>query len=334
MSSVRTIAQQAGVSIATVSRVLNNHPRVSDEVRRRVLEVANATRYQPTVGRKSTINIAFMYTGNASLGSAFDAALMEGMASGMEEYGYDLMVLDGVRVRQPEETFTQMFLRKGVRGVILRSSATSRQPAIDIADEGFPAVVLGDRFEHAGLRFVGSDSSRASAEAIRHLIELGHRDIGIVTNIEDDCDHLDRRRGYHTAMDDAGLPHPNTRVYRTPAHRVGGETFLNRFVSMHDRPTALYFVDPIAGFAALNRAQVLGMRVPEDLSIVGFDDHEWRFMARPKMTAVCQDAVALGRLAFTELNALIEHPDLPPRPPICPAWLEVHDSTGPPPEAG
>ncbi|MEM7577197.1 MAG: LacI family DNA-binding transcriptional regulator [Planctomycetota bacterium] len=332
MSSVREIAQKAGVSITTVSRVLNNHPRVSEEARRRVLSAANKSRYQPTVGRRSTVNIALMYTGGLAVGSAFDAALMEGMSSGMEEFGYDLMVLDGQRARQPEETYSQLFMRKGVRGVILRSSMTSRTPAVEIADEGFPAVVLGDRFPHPSMTFVGTDSTAASSLAIQHLIDLGHRDIGVVTNIEDDCDHLDRIDGYHTTMEAAGLPHDASLVFRSPAHRVGGEAFINRFVSMpaNARPTALYFVDPIAGLAALNRARTLGVRVPEDLSIVGFDDHEWRFLARPHLTAVCQDAVALGRSAFSVLNQLIERPDEPAQPESKPAWLEVHDSTGPP----
>ncbi|MEM1097699.1 MAG: LacI family DNA-binding transcriptional regulator [Planctomycetota bacterium] len=332
MSNVREIAQKAGVSITTVSRVLNNSPRVSDQARQRVLAAANQSRYQPTVGRRSTVNIALMYTGGLAVGSAFDAALMEGMTSGMEEFGYDLMVLDGMRARQPEETYSQMFMRKGVRGVILRSSMTSRGPAVEIADEGFPAVVLGDRFPHPSMTFVDSDSTPASSQAVQHLIDLGHRDIGVVTNIEDDCDHLDRLAGYHATMEEAGLPHDASRVFRSPAHRVGGEAFINRFASMprENRPTALYFVDPIAGLAALNRARSVGLSVPGDLSLVGFDDHEWRFLARPHMTAVCQDAIALGRAAFSVLNQLIDRPDVPSVHEAKPAWLEVHGSTGPP----
>ncbi|MEM7627393.1 MAG: LacI family DNA-binding transcriptional regulator [Planctomycetota bacterium] len=330
MSSVRDIAKQTGVSITTVSRVLNNHPRVSTAVRDRVLAAANRSRYRPKVGRRSTVNIALIYTGALSVGSAFDAALMEGMTTGMEEYGFDLIVLDGKRLRQPGESYSQVFLRKGIRGVILRSSTTARQPAIEIADEGFPAVVLGDRFDHPSVTFVGANSIGASQQAIEHLIDLGHRRIGVVTNVEDDCDHLDRLAGYHAAMEAAGLEHGDGLVYRTPAHRVGGEAFMNRFASLANAPTALYFVDPIAGVAALNRAQNLGLRVPEDLSIVGFDDHEWRFMSRPKLTAVCQDAMSLGRSAFAALNQLIDPPDVPTEVEIKPAWLEVHGSTAPP----
>lgn len=330
MSNVRTIAHEAGVSITTVSRVLNNHPRVSAASRDKVLTIANRTGYQPNVGRKSTINIALIYTGHWSVGSAFDAAVMEGMTEGMEQFGYDLMVLDYKQARQNRETFSQLCLRKGIRGAILRSSIDSRGPAREIADEGFPAVVLGDRFDYPGLTFIGSDSATASREAIQHLIDLGHGEIGLVTNVEDDHDHLERLRGYREAMQAAGLDHNEDRVFRSPAHRIGGETFINRFVTMPNRPTALYFADPIPSLAALNRAQTLGLSVPGDLSIVGFDDHEWRFMARPKMTSVCQDAIALGRTAFAALNQMIEHPDHDVDAAAKPAWLEVHGSTGPP----
>ena len=331
MSSVRQIAKQAGVSITTVSRVLNNHPRVSAAAREKVMAAANEARYLPTVGRRSTVNIALLYAGSPEVGSAFDAALMEGMASGMEEFGYDLMVLDGSRVRQSSESYGQVFLQKGIRGVIVRSSASSRYIAKEILGEGVPAVVLGDRFEHDSATFVGSDSVVASREAIEHLIGLGHRKIGVVTNIEDDCDHLDRLQGYYEAMEQAGLEHGEKLIFRTPAHRQGGEAFMNRFASMADRPTALYFVDPFAGLAALNRAYALGLSIPDDLSIVGFDDHEWRFISRPRMTAVCQDAIALGRSAFRVLNQRIDHgPHAELAIDTKPAWLEVHDTTCPP----
>ncbi len=330
MSNVRSIAKEAGVSITTVSRVLNNHPRVSAAARSKVLAAANRSGYQPTVGRKSTVNIALIYTGDLAIGSAFDAALMEGMTRAMDEFGYDLMVLDYRRSRQLGETFTQMCLRKGVRGAILRSSTKARRPAIEIADEGFPAVVLGDRFDHPSLSFVGSESVTASSQAVQHLIDLGHRHIGMVTNVEDDCDHLDRQRAFYETMHAAGLKHGESCVYRSPAHRAAGEAFINRLVAMPQRPTALFFADPIPGLAAISRAQELGLSVPGDLSIVGFDDHEWRYLALPKMTAVCQDAIALGRSAFEALHQKIEYPARIARVQTKPAWFEVHGSTGPP----
>src|SRR5579872_6513677 len=122
MASVRLIAKRSGVSITTVSRVLNNHPQVSERVRRLVLAASNEAGYKHTTARRSNTNLAIVYTGENSLGSTFDAALMSGIARAMEQDHCDLVVLDANRSRLGNESFTQMFMRKGIRGAILRTT--------------------------------------------------------------------------------------------------------------------------------------------------------------------------------------------------------------------
>lgn len=332
MSSVRDIAKAAGVSPATVSRVLNNHPTVSEDARNRVLAVANESRYVAKVGRRSTTNIAFMYAGESSLGSPYDAALMRGMSLGMEEYGYDLMILDGRRARQPDESFTHMFLRKGVRGAVLRTDTRSASVCEVIAGEGFPCVVVGERFDNPDVSFIYGDSRESSREVIEHLIGLGHKNIAIVMNVVDDSDHSDRLEGYRQAMTDHGLSIEARHVIRTPANLEGGTQALRRAVALSDRPTALFFADPMAAVGAINEANAINMRIPEELSIVGFDDGEMRHAVYPKMTAVCQDAAAIGREAFDLLHEMLETGPGPAisRQSCLPTWLEVHGSSSPP----
>lgn len=333
MASVREIAKRSGVSTATVSRVLNNHPRVSDEAREKVLAVANRERYIPTVGRRSTTNIAFLYTGESSLGSPFDGALMQGMSQRMEEYGFDLMILEGRRARLPNETFTHMFLRKGVRGAVLRTNERTHGLCEAIAEEGFPCVVVGDRFENPRVNFIYSDSRSASGEAVEHLIGLGHRRIGAFANLVDDSDHADRLLGYRDAHEAAGLPVDEALVVRTHAHLEGGAQGLRRIMALADRPTALFVADPMAAVGALNEAQSMGLRVPSELSIVGFDDGEARYSVYPKMSAVCQEALAIGAEAFDVLHQLLD--PVADAPTVnrrtLPAWFEIHESTAPGP---
>lgn len=325
MSSVRTIARKAGVSITTVSRVLNNHPQVSDEVRQRVISVSNKSGYTHAVGRKSTTNIAMLYTGENSLCSPFDGAILHGMSQGMEEHGYDLMVLDARRSRNPGESLSQMMIRKGVRGAVVRTTSPTRAVVEQLSDEGFPFVVVADRFESDKVSYVYSDSRQTSCEAVEHLIGLGHRQIAVATNNIDDSDHLDRLAGYRQAMEQAGIELDERMVLRTPANREGGIQLLRRVMSRPDRPTALFLADPAVAIGLLQEARRSGVRVPEDLSVVGFDDADLRYMVSPELTAVCQDAIALGREAFMALHASLEgatevvHKALP-------TWLEVHAS--------
>lgn len=333
MANIRHIAKQAGVSATTVSRVLNNHPQVSASVRARVMAVTNEIGYVPTIGRKSTSNIALVYTGVSSLGSPFDAALMFGMSGGMEEYGYDLMILDARRARQPGETYTQMFVRKGIRGAILRTTAQARSVCEAIADEGFPCVVVGDRFESPSVSFVYSDSRETSREAVEHLIGLGHRRIAICLNVVDDSDHADRLAGYRQAHADHGLEVDRKLILRVPANREGGMQLMRRLMTMPDRPTAVFITDPLTALGAMGEARKLGVEIPRDLSVVGFDDAEMRYGMYPELTAICQDAAALGREAFAALYGMLDQPDgAPVVKKALRTWLEVHASTGPRPE--
>ena len=295
-----------------------------------MVAATNEAGYVASVGRKSTTNIALVYTGEVSLGSPFDAAMMAGMGRGMEEYGYDLMILDVRRARLPHESYSQMFLRKGIRGVVLRTTAQTRHVCEAIANEGFPSIVIGDRFERENVSFVDCASQTPSREAVEHLIGLGHRRIAIAINVVDDSDHADRLDGYREALTDHGIEVDEKLIMRAPAYRGGGVQVMRRLGTMVDPPTALYLTDPITAVGAVNEARKMGIRIPEDLSLVGFDDGEVRFGLSPEMSAVCQDAAALGGEAFTALNQMLEAPNgVPVVRKTLRAWFEIHDSTGP-----
>jgi DNA-binding LacI/PurR family transcriptional regulator len=328
MSTVRDIAKQTGVSIATVSRVLNNHPSVSDELRNRVMEAANSRRYVSNIGKRDTSNIAYVYTGDASLGSPFDSAVLEGLYEAMADSNLNLMILDVRRTRRNGEDYSQMFQRLGIRGAVLRTTHGSRTTCENIIAQNFPAVVVGDRLEGAESSCVSCESRTASREAVEHLVSLGHRRIAISVNIIEDSDHQERLDGYREAHRDHGIEIDDKLIMRAPGNRQGGSQLIRRIVTAVDRPTAIYITDPMTAIGAMNQAQKMGLCIPNDISILGFDDTELRHLAVPTMTAVCQDARGLGREACRVLSELIKAKrPLENKPPA--AWLEVHESTGP-----
>lgn len=333
MASIRDLAKELKLSPATVSRALNNNPLVAAEVRQRVLNAANKLQYVPTIGRRETMNIAFAYAGDRSIGSPFDAALMEGLTDRMEAGGFDLLILDVKRAVHPRETFSHMFRRKGIRGAVLRTTTAAKDLCIQIAEEGFPCVVVGESFDRDGISFVRSDSLSSSRDAVNHLIDLKHEKIAIVVNQVDDSDHLDRIAGYREAMTNRGLKLDDRLIFRIPAKREGGIQLIRRLAAMPDRPTALFFADPLPAIGAMMEAQNIGWHIPRDISIIGFDDAELRFMVNPTMTAICQDARELGRMAFESLTLLFsqkgrELQNSSVRRTL-PTQLECHGSTGP-----
>jgi len=269
------------------------------------------------------------------------------MALGMEEFGFDLMVLDARRARRRHETYSQMFMRKGIRGAVLRTTAQTIDICRTISGEGFPSVVVGSRIDAPTVSYIYSDSRKTSQEAVEHLIGLGHRRIAICLNIVDDSDHADRLAGYKAALASADIDFDEKLLVRAPALREGGAQLIRRLMGMSPQPTAVFITDPHTAVGALTEARKAGVRVPDDLSVVGFDDAELRYTVYPEMTSVCQDAVAMGREAFSVLNETLgENPvsttydqKAAPRAQNTQAihrslrtWLEVHDSAGPAPQ--
>jgi len=331
--TIRQVAESAGVSIATVSRVINNNPSVTGEIRDKVLEAVNTCGYVPNVGRRTTTFLALVYACPFSLGSSYDVALIEGMGQAMVTCNLDLVILNPARDRNSEESFTQYFLRKGVRGVILRSTIEGRPICEEIAEENFPAIVVGDHFDHPALSFVYADSFATSKQAVEHLISLGHRKIAFASNEFDDGDHVDRYRGYCEAMQEHGVELDESLVFRVPAHRPDGAQLLRNLMGSVSPPSAVYVTDPSVAVGLLNEARSMKMEIPKDLSVVGFDDRDTRDYVYPKMSSVCQDAKQLGYEAFLELaRAVDESNGGRPRHRIASSWLEINNTTAPPRE--
>ncbi len=333
MSSVRQIAREAGVSITTVSRALNNDRNVSEKTREIVLAIANKTGYISRVGRKSTTNIAITYTGREMIASAFDFAVLEGISEAVDEHHLDLMILKPQRDKSSEETYSQYFMRKGVRGVILRTSVESMHVCEQIVAEGFPAIVLSERFDNEAVSYIDCISGEETTRAVDYLFSLGHRRIAFGMNTIPDCDHFDRLEGYKASLKAHDVPIDQSLIFRNPANLIGGATILKMAMTMANPPTAMVLADPQLAIGAINKAHELGIQIPHDLSIVGFDDGDARFSVYPTMTAVCQDARALGREATRALNGLLGGDTGQRIRQSVSCFLEIHHSTAPPKHA-
>ncbi|MEQ8847317.1 LacI family DNA-binding transcriptional regulator [Botrimarina sp.] len=333
MASIRQVAKEAGVSTATVSRVLNGHTSVGPDLRDRVLHAANRCDYAPTVGKRTAERIALLYAGDFWLESPYDSACVVGLSRAMRKSPYDLVLLDHRRDRHPNETLKQFFSRKGVCGAVIRSTLEFRGQLAAMAEEDVPLVVLGDHFNSDRLRFAYADSLEASREAMEHLLALGHTRIAFLGCDRDDGDHLDRLQAYRDVLGQAGLLCESD-IHRVPPYRMDGAPVARRLLSRPDRPTALFIADPLVAVGVINEAHSMGVRLPADLSVVGFDDSDTRMSVFPRMTAVCQDSALLGETAFAMLCDLIDLGgpfDAAPEPQT--AWFEIHETTGPAPQA-
>lgn len=335
MASVRKIADRAGVSIATVSRALHNEPGISPDTRRRVLAVANSTGYFRAAPQRGTAMVGFVYVGEQTLSHPFDAAVLEGLSKSLQPDGYNLAILNPQRRRQTDSEFAQLIAGMGVVGVVLRTMSESRDVCAAMADLGFPHVVISERFDNdPKVNYVDCDSRAASMRAIEYLISLGHRRIAFATHNVPDHDHLDRYRGYCEALAKHDLALEEDLIFRHPADVAGGATVLKMAMSMRDRPTAIYFADWLLAIGGLKAAHAAGVRVPDDLSIMGVDDTDLRHTVHPTLTAVCQNALDLGVKAGHALRQILAGQASTPLQITLPGFFEINESTAAPAHVG
>ncbi len=330
MASVRQIAREAGVSITTVSRALNNDPSVHPKTRKQVIAIANRRGYAPSVGKRVTTQIGFAYTQEMTIAHPYDSAVLEGVVRGLEEQHFDLVILNLQRDKRQGESFTQFFMRKGIRGVVIRTMAATRGLCEAVAQEGFPHVVVSERFEDGQVNCIDCNSLPDSQRAVEYLLALGHRRIAFGMHNVPDRDHLDRFDGYRQALEAHDIPFDPMLVFRQPFTLAGGATVIEMIMSLANRPTAVFFADPLLGIGAAKKAHAIGLRIPDDLSIIGFDDTDMRFAVHPTLTAVCQDARMLGYEAALWLSRSINgsvNGELLRK--TIPTFLEINASTGP-----
>lgn len=334
MASVREIAAKAGVSVATVSRALNDKPNVNGETRDRVLAAARQMGYVKATSPVSVGNVvALAYPGEvvrADYG-AFDSSLMFGILRGLNAHRYDVTIVNISRDREAREDYRTFFARKGVKGVILRSFEDSRDVCEAIAEEGFPSVVVADRFENPNVNYICTESRSDSRRAVEHLIRLGHRRIALGVHYVRDTDHRDRCEGYREALEENGVRFDPSLLVDLVADMNGGANAVRYLMNLRDRPTAIFFTDPMATLGAMHACRDLGIHVPQDLSIVGFDDSDVRYHAFPPFTAVCQDASLLGYEAARWLARRVSGENVEPLRSVRQTSFEINQTTSSPP---
>ena len=307
MPSIRDIAKTANVSIGTVSRVLNSQPHVSESARQKVLKAANLLRDSSTpASRRATSTVALVYQGKSSIGSHFDAALLQGINDELDRTKYDLMLINIDRASMPGETMGQMLLRKGVSGALLRTTTDTRRMCAELGEEGFPAVAIADHIDHVGVSSIFCDTTTPVRNALTHLFDLGHRRIGVVTNSVLDHDHQQRIDAIHRFLAEHDLPWDDRWLIRCSADLIGGRTGLQRLLAIEDRPTAILVLDPLVGLGISLEAPRLGLEIPRDLSVISFDDTDDRLLATPPLSSIVQPTVLLGQRATQLLVDLVD----------------------------
>jgi DNA-binding LacI/PurR family transcriptional regulator len=310
-ATIAKVAQHAGVGVGTVSRVLNGSPAVSESTRRRVLDAIDALDYRPSpvaralsTGRTMTIGVVAPFVTQPSV-----VERLRGVARALTAAAYQLILFDVERPEQIRERLAPPALRGRMDGVLYVSLAPDDAHAAQLEAARVP-VVLVDR-AHPRLPSVSIDDVEGGRMAARHLLELGHERIGFLGDVEDNPFGFDssarRRIGFEETLAEAGVPlDPALRALR-PHGREAARAAAGELLARPEPPTALFASSDVLAIGVLEAAQAAGLSVPEQLSVIGFDDVE--AAAYTGLTTIAQPLEESGALgAELLLRALAGEP--------------------------
>ena len=332
--TIRDVAARAGVSHQTVSRVINHSKHVSPATRLRVEEAIAELGYRPNAiarymakGRTGTLACIAPNLTDYTFASLIDGAETEG-----RQHGYFLLSASA----HDEETFICLiddFVKsRRVEGIMVINPYADRRHLHLPPD--FPTVFAGARPRKEATDSVALDDVGAARVATRHLIDLGHRRIAMITGpMAEDCSQ-DRCLGYEQALQDADLvPLPELIVEGTWLAPSGYEAY-QRLALLDPAPTAVFAQNDQMAVGVLRAARDRGLMIPDHLSVIGVDDIPLAAYFAPPLTTLRQDFANIGREAARSLIRTVEQPDAPARQLRLPAELIVRRSTGPTPTAG
>ena len=338
MTTIQQLAAQSGVSVATVSRALNGSPEVSEATRRRILELARDLDYTPSaaartlVSRRSHVVGVILETGpgHPDLLHPFFQEVLVGLKHGVGRLGYDLLLFAS---EEPGNGFggTHSYVRRaghhGVDGAIIMGF-DGRDPEIEkLAKSGLPCIAVDADLGGPRTGVVMSENRQGAALAVRHLRELGHERIATITGTATPPG-ADRLEGYRDELATQGLEPREEYVVEGDFYDESGYRGTRQLLELDEPPTAIFAASDLMAAGAIRAASDLGMRVPEDVAIVGFDDIGLASLIQPQLTTVRQDMHGLGEAAANGLARMIDDPESPPARELVPTRLVVRASSG------
>lgn len=330
--TIGEVARRAGVSIATVSRVLNNVPRgVGGVLRKRVLKAARELDYHPnalarSLHQKRTHTLGLLIT---DIANPYYAGITRGIEDVSRRHGYALFICNTDRDPATMAHYIEVLREQRVDGIIIGGGGTpGRRHFQTLHDRGIPAVLIG-RYD-VPLPAVRIDNVKGGWEAATHLIRLGHRRIAILSGPMTSTSIQDRMRGYRRALKEHGLSLPKDWVLHGDLRPASALQLAERLLTARRQPTAILAANDQMAIATIRAAHHLGLRVPEDLSVVGFDNIELASYMSPALTTMGLPLYRMGvAAAETAIRLLAGTPGNEE------AWftpeLIVRESTGPPP---
>jgi DNA-binding LacI/PurR family transcriptional regulator len=331
-TSLQDVARRAGVSTATVSRVMNNQNYVSSDVKHRVERAVAELHYTPNrVARRLRVREGDRKLLGVLIPDIQNPFYVD-VVRGIEEYtlqkDYAIYICNFAQDYNREKAYLKRLKSESVDGLIVAPYHEGDKQVTSLVKDNFPIVCVDRGLSDVDVDLVVIDNEEGTYKAVKHLIELGHHKIGFAGGLYSIPTSRSRKEGYLQALNDFQIPVDESLIRFGDSKHESGKKLAYEFLKMPKPPTALFTGNNVITLGALETIHSLGVRIPEDIAVVGFDDMPWSISLNPPLTAVFQPGYEIGRQAARMLFERIEEPNLEPRKMILGTKLMVRQSCG------
>lgn len=329
--TLEDIAKRAGVSRATVSRVINGENNVKEQTRVVVMEVIQQSNFQPNVaarslaaGRTNVIGLVIPAGVSAIFTDPYFPLLIQGVSSACNSREYSVMLW----LAEPEfeRRMMRQILHSGLLDGVVVSSMLMEDPIVQSLHDSKKPFILVGRHPKLDVNYLDVDNISGAREATLHLLRLGHKRVATITGPQNMIAGNDRLQGYRQALEERGVGVRPELIAEGDFSEAGGYAAMRRLLP--HRPTAIFTASDSMAEGALRALRETGLRVPQDVAIVGYDDMPTAARINPPLTTIRQPTNRMGALAVNALIDIIQNPGSNKRHIVLPVELVIRESCG------
>jgi DNA-binding LacI/PurR family transcriptional regulator len=328
--NIEHIAQLAKVSKATVSRVLNNSPKVTEETREKVMKVIKESGYYPsatarrlTTNKAETIGLIIPTPQDKTFGNPFYTEILRGFTHQAKIKGYDLLLF----INEYEFNYSRLFHDKRVDGLLLVGIKRNDKGIAQLSKNKFPYILTG-KVDYKEANYVDAENRKGAYQAVSHLTDLRHKKIGYLGGSFEFIFNQERFEGYLQALREHNLEYGNELTMESINTEESGYEAMRKLLESSLVPTAVFVANDLDAIGAMKAAKEKGLRIPEDIAFIGFDDIQLASYTEPSLTTVRQPIFEMGITAISLLVQLIERKGKEPLKVELPTQLIIRGSSG------
>lgn len=306
------VAEKSGYSISTVSRVINNSKSVRPQTREAILKVIEEMGFVPNNIAQSLVNKTTKMVGIivADINNPFYSEMVRGIEDEISKCGYSVIVCNSDENMDKEKHIIDVLLKKQVDGIIFtggRGEGDEYNQHVEELSYKIPVVLSNECLENSNTYSVSCYKEKGAYDATNHLIKMGHRRIGFINGLENFRPSIEKLEGYKRALIANNIEFDSTIVYSSNYHIEGGAKGAEYLLNIENPPTAIFTANDLMATGAMKKIKYLGKSIPDDISLVGFDDVYLTEILDPSLTSVSQRIYEQGKEAAKIINSIFNH---------------------------